>query len=844
MRTWQTAFLLSTVAIPGVALAQASTDQPQAEGESVGLAEIIVTAQRRSESLQKVPLAVSAFDAKALETKGLTNLNNLSASVSPGVVVAQFAGTPSTLAFNIRGAYSSDPGIGLAEQGVAVYADGVPLGRASGTGIELGDIERIEILRGPQGTLFGRNAEGGAVQFVTRRPTGEAGGKIEAGIGNFNSKRVMAQIELPKFANISIKLGGLINKRDGFTNNIAARPGIDFLSPNAALPKAVLNPSKGSNLQNLGLQDQRGFRIGVQWEPSPDFNAYYTYDYSDLDYTILYSARTGGRVPSSYAWCRDPRYAATCASGASIAANVFYGSQGPEGDIVPKYTSVPLFTPLNNSKVRGHGLTLDWHPSDSLQIKSITGRRSLKENNGSNLGLSQVFVQTVPTSAFGSPTAPAGSLIAFTGTYAAATIDQNQFSQELQVIGDLGDLKFTTGLFYYHERVFDTRGSAFSVAYQLNETATDARPIAINPFDLSGVSAVDGLPNSYQLYKGVANSYAAYAQATYTPSSVLDGRLSLTAGLRYTRDKKEFTRLRAAAGSGGSNTSKFDQDRFDPAFTLAFQATPDINLYARYARAYRAGGTGIRNKLALSTYKPEVNTTWEAGLKSQLLDNRVRFNLAAYHSTIKDTQVSFQNSALDPSSTDTINIKNGNVKIRGIEVELNVAATRELAFNVGYSFMSPKLSGFVAGPVNLGNGQFGNFSAPFVFAPYVPRHQLAIAGDYQREIGDDGVKVFAHAEYNYMSPQHNEPASKLSQFVREPLRSLSQANARVGLRDIPIGSTTMDFTVWGNNLFDKRDISYGYMIGATDFTIQPGQEGGAAYGTNPRTYGVQAKIQF
>lgn len=844
MRLLPSILLLCSAAIPGIALAEEAAAPPAAptgKGD-VSVGEIIVTAQRRSESLQKVPLAVSAFDSRALEAKGLTNLNNLTASVVPGVVVTQFAGTPSTLAFNMRGAYASDPGIGLAEQGVAVYADGVPLGRASGAGIELGDVERIEILRGPQGTLFGRNAEGGAVQFVTRRPTGELGGKVEAGVGNYNAKRVMAQVNLPKIGNVSIKLGGLINKRDGFTNNLAVRPGVDLLSPTAALPSAALAPSSGSNLQNLGLQDQRAFRVGVLWEPTSNFNAYYTYDYSDLDYTVMYSARTGGRVPSSYAWCLDPRYAATCASGASIAANVFTGTQTGEANIVPAYTKLPLFTPLDNSRVRGHGLTLDWHATDNIEIKSITGLRFLKENNGSNLGLSQVFVQTVPTSAYGSATAPAGSLVGFTGTYAAATINQKQFSQELQGILDFGDLKATVGLFYYYERVLDSRASFFTIGYQLGVGGNNPIPVAINPIDLSGVGA-DGLPNSYQYYLGVAHSYAAYSQATYKPSSVLDGRLSLTVGVRYTKDKKVFDRLRAAAGSSGANQSIFDKDRFDPAVTLAFQATPAVNVYGRFARAYRAGGTGIRNKLALTTYLPEVNTTFEMGLKSQFFDNHVRLNIAAYHSTLQNAQVSFQNSATDPSSTDTINVTGGNIKIKGVEVEANWAATRDLSFNLGYSYMSPTLSGVVAGPVSQGNGTTVIFSAPLAYAPYLPKNQLTLGTDYIRPIGNNEVKLFAHLEYNYMSSQHNDPVSKLSQFVQEPLSSLSQFNGRIGLRDIAIGATKLEIQAWGNNLFNKRNIGYGYEIGATDFTVAA-TPGGAAYGLNPRTFGLLAKMQF
>ncbi|HEY6869631.1 MAG TPA: hypothetical protein VI199_07735, partial [Novosphingobium sp.] len=112
-----------------------------------------------------------------------------------------------------------------------------------------------------------------------------------------------------------------------------------------------------------------------------------------------------------------------------------------------------------------------------------------------------------------------------------------------------------------------------------------------------------------------------------------------------------------------------------------------------------------------------------------------------------------------------------------------------------------------------------------------------------RPIGGSDTKVFAHLEYNYMSSQHNDPVSKLSQFVQEPLRSLSQANGRIGLRDIPVGSTKLEIQAWGNNLFDKRDISYGYEIGATDFTAAA-TPGGAAYATAPRTFGLLGKIQF
>lgn len=820
--------LLATAAcVSEAAMAQSAENGP-------GLDEIVVTAQRRSESLQKVPLAVTALDSKALEARGLTNLNNLATAPAPGVVITQFAGTPSTLAFNIRGAYSNDPGIGLAEQGVAVYSDGVPLGRAVGTGIELGDIERIELLRGPQGTLFGRNAEGGAVQFITKRPKGELGGRVEGTVGNFDQRRVTAVLDLPKFANISIKLSGLIDKHDGWTRNLQPRTGLDYFTPGIKLPSAAFVQERSGNFENLGLKDQRGFRAAVLWQPAPNLSAYYTYDYSDLNYTVSYNSRTGGRVPSEAAFCVTSP--ASCADFPTFLGNIFYGTVTAQ-PINPAQADVATYTPQSSNHIRGHGLTLEYNASDSITLKSISGLRFVREEGFTNLGSAQIFVQTVPVSDFASNI---GGLAGFSGTLAPARINQKQFSSELQMIGDFGDLKLTTGLFYYYERVVDTRSSFFALGYRITG-ANSAVPVAIDPFDINGVSTVDGLPNSLQKFLGVAHSYAAYAQGTWTPSNIADGKLSLTAGLRYTKDKKEFFRLRAAAGATGSSTSVFDKDRFDPAVTVAYQANPDLNIYARFARAYRAGGTGIRNKLSLTTYRPEVNTSYELGLKSQLLDNRVRFNVAAFHSVIKDSQVSFQNSSTDPSSTDTINVK-GNIKIDGVEVETLAQVTRELSFNLGYSWMKADLKGVtVTGPVATLSGTT-ILSSPIISQPYLPRHQLNVGVDYVRPVGD--AEAFFHGEYNYMSKQNNAVIDYPN--AAEAQRSLSQFNARLGVRKIPLGGATMGVELWGKNILNKREFSYAYQIGSSDPSVDLVRmdPGGSGYPTEPRTYGITARVEF
>ncbi|MBV9841063.1 MAG: TonB-dependent receptor [Sphingomonadaceae bacterium] len=800
------------------------------------LGEIVVTAQRRAESLQRVPLAVTALDSRALEARGITNLGNLQQSVSPGVVVTQFAGTPSTLSFNIRGAYSADPGIGLAEQGVAVYEDGVPLGRAVGTGIELGDIERIELLRGPQGTLFGRNAEGGAVQFITKRPTGELGGRLEVQQGNYDAHRIMGVLNLPEFHGFSVKLSGLWDSHDGYTRNLPERTGTDQIFTGKQLPDAAFHQEDGNNFQDLGYKRQRGFRIAVQWQPTDNLSAYYTFDYSDLNYTVGYNSRTGGRVPSAYAWCQNPAYAATCASAGSIISNIYYGTPSAQ-PLNPKYADVPTYTPESTDHVRAHALTIDWHPSDKIEIKSITGLRHLNENGFTNLGDAQVFVQTIPTSAFA---ANVGQTAGFTGTLAPAEIFQKQFSEEAQLLGSFGDLKLTAGLFYYYERVFDTRSSFFSMGYRVQPDGSLAA-FALAPFDINGTGA-DGLPNSLQKFLAKAHSYAAYAQATYTPSAILDGRLSLTGGLRYTKDKKFFDRLRAAAGATGANTSLFDKDRFDPAVTLAFQATPKINFYARYARAYRAGGTGIRNKLALTTYLPEVNTTYEVGAKTTLLDNHLRFNVAAFHSIIHNSQVSFQNSAVDPSSTDTVNV-HGNIKINGVEVESTAQLTRALSASVGYSYMHASFGGAtVGGEVSNGLGAPPTFvSYAITHAPYLPAHQLNLSADYVRPIGEENF--YAHIEYDYMSRRHNNPTPVID--AQEAEATLSEFNGRLGLRDVPLAGAKLGIELYCDNLFNKHDYSYPYAINGSDFTVGIRNDpGGSAYAMPPRTFGIKGIVSF
>ncbi|MFP5306177.1 MAG: TonB-dependent receptor plug domain-containing protein, partial [Gammaproteobacteria bacterium] len=184
-----------------------------------GIEEVVVTAQKRAQSLQDVPIAINALGAEELERRGISGLSGLSAGEIPALRMEPFAGNPSVMEVAIRGLQNPNGTEITQENPVPLYIDDVYFGRQQALTLELGEIERIEVLRGPQGTLFGRNAEGGAVRVVTRAPSGELGLRANAEGGNHGFWKATAHLDLPSFAGFAVKLEGLATDRDGWVRN-------------------------------------------------------------------------------------------------------------------------------------------------------------------------------------------------------------------------------------------------------------------------------------------------------------------------------------------------------------------------------------------------------------------------------------------------------------------------------------------------------------------------------------------------------------------------------------------------------------------------------------------------
>jgi iron complex outermembrane recepter protein len=772
----------------GVALfavgAVLSTSQAmaQADAENTGMenTDIIVTATRREQTLQSTPLAVTAVSADSLSVRGISGLGDISNGTIPGMQLVPFSGTPSVLAVSARGVSISDPTQGTQELAVPIYVDGVPLGRAQGLGLDLIDPQRVEFLRGPQGQLFGRNAEGGAIQFVSRRPSGEIGFDVSAQYGNYNFNRERIRVDLPEFANIRLQFALVHSYHDGYTKNT---------------PKGIY-----SKQADYGLLDSTGYRIAAEWNPSSNLRVNYTYDNSATEdsqpYLVWEPVDIIGRPPIS------PQPAGT--------------------DKYPSVVNSPTFNESFMTKASGHALTLEFAATDTVVLKSISSYREASRHGSSTLGDALVS---------------GGSSTGILRSNAREDVDQNQWYQELQAIGTWERFNITVGATYFKEKVTDRRRSRIT-GPGLNPPA-----LGISPASLAGCVGLETCMTSHSEQNAQSTSYGVYAQATYTPP-ILDDKLELTAGIRYSDDSKDAARtyiqplalppFTDATPSGVLPPPiHFEAKRWDPAFTVKYSFTDNLNAYVRYATAYRAGGANVRSS-TFSSYDEESVKTWEVGVKSQLFDRRLTLNAAYYHNTITGFQNNIQEApTTNPSLTNTANSTTP-IKISGVEVEASFRVTSGLTLSAGYSYMHAK--------------KFTEFNNPFTpandptrfYQVQAPEHAGNVAIDYSTPSYSFG-KFAIHADYAFATDYWTTPGgllvASLGPNYERPATRTNMLNGRVALKEIPLSGAKGEIAFWGKNLL--QDTNYLY---AFDGAASGG--GFAEFLTPPRTFGVELRITY
>lgn len=745
-------------------------DQAGAAASSGGLEEIVVTATRREESLQDVPLAVTAISADSLARANINNLGDLTAGKVPGFVPTRFSGG-STLAIAIRGIGLSDPTQGTTELTVPVYIDGVFLGRGQGLGLELIQPERVEILRGPQGQLFGRNAEGGVVQYVSRKPTGEFGVKASGSFGNYNDQRIKASIDLPEVYGLSTQFSGILASHDPYTE----------MNRNSAYPagSAPQRPNYGHN-----LLDASGGRFAARWNNDGPLTVDYSYDYSDEFSTEAYLTWLDVDVVRPAV------------------------SSQPAGDDFLDKTHEKLFNKGFQVLSSGHNLTLNYQLNDAMTVKSITAYRQTSRRGGNTLGAAL----------------PAGvSSNGFVYTWSFENLDQDQTSQELQFIGTWDQFDLTVGGMWFNEQIDDFRRSNLT-GPGLIGPVTFIQPAGIA---YCVQFRLDPCPTTSTQSESETDSYGIYAQGNYRPA-MLPG-LELTLGLRYTDDQKDAARTENN-GQPVNIPAEFSASRVDPAGTIKYNWTDNLQTYLRYATGYRAGGANVRSS-NFTSFEEEENESWELGLKSVLFDNRVRANIAVFQNTLKGEQLTIQEQpTTNPSLTNTFN-NPVDRDITGVEVELNWVVTDTLGVGANYAYMD--------------TDKWSEYDNPFTTTVVDPARFYTVSTPKNSGsvyLNWDTGKVFFYADYafakdNYWLTPGALALNTLLPTYERPEADMENVSARLGYRWDMEDAGKLQVALWGKNLTDNASIVYGF-----DGCAFGG--GFCAFRQAPKTYGIEFTIDY
>jgi iron complex outermembrane receptor protein len=795
-------FTITALALAGVSLfattAAAQTAPAAADADGVnGLQEIVVTAQRRAESLQKVPVAVTAISAEQIDDLRVTNVKNL-AGLAPSLQI-QNQGLQSNPSIAIRGV-ASGVSNNAVDPKVGIYLDGVYIGRTVGSIFDLADIQRVEVLRGPQGTLFGRNATSGAISLVSAEPTGEFGIRATGSYGNGDAIRGKAVINLPAFGPFSVKLAYLHDQIDGDYTNLIGGKTINL---------ALRDPRFGTETfaRKLGRRNIDGGQLAIRGEFG-NLTADYRFDYTD--------ARTTGRAIQSLGVIPD-------SSGALLQPIVdlqpFFGGIT---NIAPnaRLSAVANATSEEHVVTQGHSLTLAVKPNDLVTVKSITAYRKFRQDPNiydlaSSGGLRFTFGQLgalitpgltpaqIQAALFNPANIP-GPNDYFFSLLTARKTSQKQFSQEFQIQLDGEHYELTAGAFYFHERspATDILGILEPVPGGL---------VVPSPLDAAFGSGVTDTVS-------INDSWAGYGQLTVH----LGDRVDVTGGLRYTIDDRDLAINAISGGQGGQlGVGKYNVSFKKLNYTgiLTWRPTDQTTAYAKISSGYVAGGI-----LSGIPYKPETLVSYELGAKTQMFDNRVRLNVAAFYSDYKDLQT--QNFINGRQFFDNA----GKASIKGFEVEADVIPVRGLVLsgNVGYADLNYKT--FILNGVDV---------ADVARTTYNSKWTARVAAQYDAPEFSNGSHLQGRIEGRYRSSYYltSTPFVNLAGQVvlenenRQPGYWL--VDGRFGLVDIPIGGTKASLSAFGQNLFDKHYISFGAPVLSLVGSYERG-----------RTYGVELGFAF
>lgn len=766
---------------PGQAFAQSESaaETPKAEN-----GEIVVTARRTEEKLQDVPISVAAFGEQALAERRIASEADLQIA-TPGLTVRQTISS-NQINYALRG--QSIDAFSFTAPAVTAYFNDVQVGGTSATSFF--DLSSIQVLKGPQGTLFGRNATGGAVLYAAARPTERFGGYLKGGYGNFNNVEVEGAINIPLTSGVALRLAGRSQNRKGFQRDVIQ--GIDINSIDARVGRASLLISpEGAGFENITVF-QKGeydgangglkmtFANGVNGTPSTYFNPI-TKAVTPLTTNFRDSYPAG--VIST-----DPRVNARF-SGIS--------------DYLTKAKSSGFYDVFLNrdSSHRARQTfvsnTTIYEFSDNLKIKNIFGYNKVISRDNTDIDGSPYDWLKVGNDP--------------TGLSSSYVYGTKQWSEELQVIGESGSINYIVGAYYSKEETYNRIPLCITC------------DIAATPGPVPNV----GFQGAYD-FTQTDQSKALYVQATY---DVTD-KLSVTGGFRYTWEKVSIG-YGTDPVSIGNLVGALPQTRKDskPSWLvgLQYRVNSDLMLYFNQRGSWRTGGyngtsltVNSSGRLIPTTFEPETTYDFEAGLKysGDIGPMRAALNLAAYDQTVKNVQ---------RSPYIGISAVAGNVKkarISGVEADgsLRISPNLEIGGSLAYTHAR-----YVDGTANVGG-------STFVFGPYgdAPKFSGSAYFRASMELGGNGGELALRGEvYGQSKFYYSNLANTI--IPNALIDGYSLVNVRAEWNDI-MGSRVRA-AIYANNLTDKK-----YLVGGIALSAVTGSN--AVLPGTPRMYGFEIGIKF
>lgn len=727
---------LTAVAVP--ARGQAVADTSDA---GVALDEIIVTAERRETRLQDTPIAITALSAGQIESQGIRSINDLAAQV-PNLTSTTGPQGSGDANFFVRGVgqfdfiITNDPGVG-------VYVDGVFLGRSIGAMLDTADIARVEVLRGPQGTLFGRNTLGGAVSVTSVQPRlGDFSVNGRITYGSRDRIDVDGAVNVPLGDRAALRVSAVTRNQDGFATNALTG-------------------------EKFGKTKRNGVRAALLFEPTDNLTINLSADYA-LD--------KSNPAPSvNLAFAPFPFFPADVNNDRSSDFYTIFASNSPEA----------------RNEVYGFSGTIAWDFGPAT-LKSITAYRNLDSFSTSD---------------------PDGT--GYRLYDQVTTTSQDQISQELQLSGTaFGDkLNYLIGGYFFRENAAQVLGLCFA-------PITPTPAARFNPCNLWS-----------QGNDQTTTSYAIFGQARYnfTPA------FSITLGGRYTWEDKDivsnqFFDFRPAGFSPQPGVvvpgfvapivsnlpSSLSFRKFTPKVGLEYKASDDVLLFASYAKGFRSGGFNgrlIAPQSFVPTYAPDTNDSFEVGIKSELIDRKLRVNITGFYSKYKGIQQTISDPAVQFRVANA-----GDAELYGFEAEVTATPVAGLRLNAGIGYTSSKFVNVPAsvGPIN------GNR------LPFNPEWTVAVSGEYAFDTGFGSLTP--RLDYRFQSRTFFT-AFNLPFEQQAPYGLLAARLTFVDKRD------RFSLAVYGDNLTDERY----YTFGQNALQAQ-----GVAYNYigRPREFGVTLGVKF